>query len=97
MPPITHSHSPRPSGPYDSESNATPYSVPPPEAPSNPVTIFPLPQRFAVVQIDPVAMLTMAGLDDAEALAAAKALVPKKYLVYLEDVSPLPTFVLYFR
>ena len=37
--------------------------------------------------MDPIAMLTTAGLDDPEALAAAKALVPKKYMVYLESVS----------
>ena len=34
-------------------------------------------------------MLTTAGLDDPEALAVAKALMPKKYMVYLESVSPL--------
>lgn len=33
-------------------------------------------------------MLTTAGLDDLEALAAANALAPKKYLVYLQMVSP---------
>ena len=56
--------------------------------PSNPVTIFPQPRRFAVVQMDPITMLTTAGLDDPEALAVAKALMPKKYMVYLESVSP---------
>ena len=59
-----------------------------PKAPSNPITIFPLQRRFAVIQVDPVAMVLAAGLGDAEALTAAKALVTKKYLVYLESVSP---------
>ena len=35
-------------------------------------------------------MVLAAGLGDAEALTAAKALVTKKYLVYLESVSPFP-------
>ncbi len=62
------------------------------KAPSNPVTIFPRPRQFAVVQIDPVAMVKTAGLDDPEALAAAGALVTKKYLLYLESLRIIPAF-----
>ncbi|KAM5537964.1 hypothetical protein V8D89_008440 [Ganoderma adspersum] len=61
-----------------------------PKAPSNPITIFPLQRRFAVIQVDPVAMVLDAGLGDVEALTAAKALVTKKYLVYLESGIDLP-------
>ncbi|PIL33681.1 hypothetical protein GSI_04305 [Ganoderma sinense ZZ0214-1] len=90
-----------PSGVRTSESDATtmsPAPLPPArrfevsrKAPSSPITIFPLQRRFAVVQVDPVAMVMMAGLGrDVEALAAAKALVTKKYLVYLESGIDLP-------
>lgn len=46
---------------------------------------FPLPGRFGVMQIDPVAMVEHLG--DEEALAAAKAMQPKRYIGYLRDVS----------
>lgn len=46
---------------------------------------FPLPGRFGVMQIDPVAMVE--HLEDEEALAAAKAMQPKRYIGYLCDVS----------
>ncbi|KAI0350620.1 hypothetical protein OH77DRAFT_1430797 [Trametes cingulata] len=41
----------------------------------------PLPRRFAVIQMDPVGMVK--HFDDPIALAAAQAMRPKKYLVYL--------------
>ena len=98
MPSLRHSPSPTHLDPESkpSESDVRPGTVLPharrskagPKAPSNPITIFPLQRRFAVIQVDPVAMVLAAGLGDAEALTAAKALATKKYLVYLESVSP---------
>ncbi|KAI1789187.1 hypothetical protein LXA43DRAFT_593032 [Ganoderma leucocontextum] len=58
--------------------------------PSGPTSIFPHPRRFGVVQMDPVAMVTTAGLGDSIALEEAKALVTKKYLVYLDFIIGLP-------
>lgn len=45
----------------------------------------PLPQRFAVIQMDPVGMVK--HYDDPIALAAAQAMKPMKYIVYLRTVS----------
>lgn len=49
---------------------------------------FPSGRLYAVIQMDPVAMVE--HLDDPIALEAAKALHPKKYLIYLEQVCQLP-------
>ncbi|KAI0669551.1 hypothetical protein C8Q78DRAFT_1040799 [Trametes maxima] len=49
----------------------------------------PLPRRFAVIQMDPVGMVR--HFDDPIALAAARSLEPKKYLVYLRMPLDLPT------
>ena len=49
--------------------------------------IFPSGLAYAVVRMDPVAMVKDLGLDDAETLNAVEAMTPKKYLVYLEYVS----------
>ena len=49
--------------------------------------IFPSGLAYAVVRMDPVAMVKDLGLDDAETLNAVGAMTPKKYLVYLEYVS----------
>lgn len=46
----------------------------------------PLPRRFAVIRMDAVGMVK--HYDDPIALAAAEAMKPKKYLVYLSNVSP---------
>ena len=46
---------------------------------------FPKARRFAVVRMDPVAMVE--HLHDPVALNAARAMRTKKYLVYLEFVS----------
>ena len=46
---------------------------------------FPKARRFVVAQMDPVAMVVKLGLD-AQAVAEAKAMMPKKYLVYLDVV-----------
>ena len=43
-------------------------------------------RRFAVIRMDPIAMVEHLG--DDVALRAAMAMRPKKYLVYLEHVSP---------
>ncbi|KAI0350636.1 hypothetical protein OH77DRAFT_1439750 [Trametes cingulata] len=52
------------------------------------MTYCPLPGTYVVAQIDVQA--TLAGLDDAKALAAATRLEPKKYLVYLHTILRLP-------
>ncbi|KAI0364945.1 hypothetical protein BV20DRAFT_1004902 [Pilatotrama ljubarskyi] len=49
----------------------------------------PLPRRFAVIQMDPVGMVK--HFDDPIALAAARAMRPKKYLVYLQMPLELST------
>ncbi|EIW54300.1 uncharacterized protein TRAVEDRAFT_132446 [Trametes versicolor FP-101664 SS1] len=49
----------------------------------------PLPQRFAVIQMDPVGMVK--HYDDPIALAAAQAMKPKKYLVYLRTAQDMST------
>ena len=47
---------------------------------------FPRPRRFAVAQIDHVAMVAILGLDELAHQEAA-AIRPKKYLIYLDTVS----------
>lgn len=49
----------------------------------------PLAGRFAIVRLNPVAMVE--HLDDPEALAQARRMVTQKYLVFLERVS-IPRF-----
>ncbi|KAI0645114.1 hypothetical protein C8Q79DRAFT_752778 [Trametes meyenii] len=49
----------------------------------------PLPRRYAVIQMDPVGMVRR--YDDPIALAAAKAIKPRKYLVYLRVSLDVPT------
>ncbi|KAI0645095.1 hypothetical protein C8Q79DRAFT_911857 [Trametes meyenii] len=49
----------------------------------------PLPRRFAVIQMDPVGMVR--HFDDPIASAAAQAMQPKKYLVYLQLLLDIPT------
>ncbi|KAI0669552.1 hypothetical protein C8Q78DRAFT_1193021 [Trametes maxima] len=49
----------------------------------------PLPRRFAVVQMDPTGMVR--HFDDPIASAAAQAMRPKKYLVYLQLLLDIPT------
>ena len=44
----------------------------------------PCDRSFAVIRMDPVAMVR--HLNDPEATRAAKALSPRKYLVYLDEV-----------
>ena len=60
-----------------------------PRTPSRPLIMprirFPKAQRFAVAKMDPVAMVVNLGLD-AQAVAEAEAMMPKKYLVYLDVV-----------
>ncbi|EIW54304.1 uncharacterized protein TRAVEDRAFT_83878, partial [Trametes versicolor FP-101664 SS1] len=48
----------------------------------------PLPGRFGVMQIDPVAMVE--HLEDEDALAPAKAIQTKRYIGYLRDTIELP-------
>ncbi|KAI0774865.1 hypothetical protein BD413DRAFT_445367, partial [Trametes elegans] len=48
----------------------------------------PLHRRYGVIQIDPVAMVEELG--DEAAFAAAKALRPRTYLVYLSETMGLP-------
>ncbi|KAI0629508.1 hypothetical protein C8Q77DRAFT_291612 [Trametes polyzona] len=50
----------------------------------------PAPQHFAVMQMDPVGMVKQYH-DDPIALAQARAMRPKKYLVYLLLIMELPT------
>ncbi|KAI0629509.1 hypothetical protein C8Q77DRAFT_291637 [Trametes polyzona] len=50
----------------------------------------PLPMRFATIQMDPVGMVKQYH-DDPIAQARAKAMEPRKYLVYLRLVLELPT------
>ncbi len=50
--------------------------------------IFPVPWFYAVICMDPVAMVEDLGLNDAETLAAVAGFNPKKYLVYVNLVSP---------
>ena len=45
---------------------------------------FPKPREFAVVRMDPVAMVER--LRDPVAMEAARAMTPKKYLVFLQYV-----------
>ena len=45
---------------------------------------YPVPQTYAVIQLDPVAMVL--HLNDANALEEARAMAPKKYLVYISMV-----------
>ena len=45
----------------------------------------PTTHSYAVIRMDPVAMVE--HLDDAEALASARALCPKSYVVYIDCVS----------
>ena len=45
----------------------------------------PSPDSYAVVRLDPVAMVE--HLNDREALASARAMKPKTYLVYIDCVS----------
>ena len=45
----------------------------------------PCDRSFAVIRMDPVAMVE--HLNDAEALASARALRPKSYVVYIDCVS----------
>ena len=47
---------------------------------------FPIPSNFAVVRMDPVAMVRRLKLDQL-AIAEAEAMRPQKYLVYLTIVS----------
>ena len=54
--------------------------------------LFPPLRLYAVIQMDPVAMVK--HLDDPVALKEARALRPQKYLVYLIDVR-LPSSVVY--
>ncbi|KAH9850697.1 hypothetical protein C2E23DRAFT_734202 [Lenzites betulinus] len=49
----------------------------------------PLPRRYAVIQMDPVGMVS--HFQDPIATAAAQAIHPKKYLVYLDVPLGLPT------
>ncbi|RPD70391.1 hypothetical protein L226DRAFT_492877, partial [Lentinus tigrinus ALCF2SS1-7] len=51
---------------------------------------FPRPDRFAVIQMDPVEMVQQLNLDDEEAILEAYSLNTKKYLVYLELDLPGP-------
>ncbi|RPD56370.1 hypothetical protein L226DRAFT_468638, partial [Lentinus tigrinus ALCF2SS1-7] len=50
----------------------------------------PMEGSFAVIRMDPVAMVR--HLDDPEALRAAEALSPQSYLVYLDFSHRLPTW-----
>ena len=54
--------------------------------------LFPPLRLYAVIQMDPVAMVK--HLDDSIALEEARALRPQKYLVYLIDVR-LPSGAVY--
>ena len=47
----------------------------------------PSPSRYAVIHLDPVAMVQ--HLNDEKALEAAEAMCPKKYLVYIDQVRPM--------
>ena len=88
MPSLRHSPSPTHLDPESkpSESDVRPGTVLPharrskagPKAPSNPITIFPLQRRFAVIQMDPTAMVSHL---DTQALEEAQELRPKKYLI----------------
>ena len=49
------------------------------------IVMLPEPNLFAVVRMDPVAMVAYLNLDSV-ALEAARAMRPKKYLVYLDVV-----------
>ena len=51
---------------------------------ANDIVTVPRPHRFAVVQMDPIAMVK--HLNDPDALVAAQQIRPKKYLVYLKYV-----------
>ncbi|KAI1786332.1 hypothetical protein LXA43DRAFT_59437 [Ganoderma leucocontextum] len=53
--------------------------------------IFPSGFAYAVIKMDPLAMVKDLGLDDLDTLAAAAAMKPKKYLVYLEYPLDLPS------
>ena len=44
----------------------------------------PMPHRYAAIRMDPVAMVE--HLDDPLALAAARAIEARTYLVYIEEV-----------
>ncbi|KAI0350643.1 hypothetical protein OH77DRAFT_1412785 [Trametes cingulata] len=50
----------------------------------------PSPGTYAVVRMDPVAMVEELGIDDVEAVAAARAMQPKSYLIYLDFDLELP-------
>ena len=50
----------------------------------------PSPHHYAVIRMDPVAMITSLGIDDPATLAEARSMNPKKYLVYLFWVRPPP-------
>nr|VWP01925.1 Candidapepsin-4 (EC (ACP 4) (Aspartate protease 4) (Secreted aspartic protease 4) [Ganoderma boninense] len=45
--------------------------------------VFPVPWFYAVIRMDPLAMVTDLGLDDTETLAEVEMFNPKKYLVYV--------------
>lgn len=50
---------------------------------------FPRLHRFAIIQMDPVAMIEQLNIHDDEALSEAHALTTKKYLVYIAYVGCL--------
>ncbi len=56
------------------------------------ITILPTGQQFAVVRMDPLAMVLHLNLDSV-AIEEATAMKPKKYLVYVDSVRP--SFVFY--
>ena len=47
----------------------------------------PSPRYYAVIRMDPVAMVQGLELDDPQMLEEARKMEPKKYLVYLDRVS----------
>ncbi|RPD57867.1 hypothetical protein L226DRAFT_472486, partial [Lentinus tigrinus ALCF2SS1-7] len=52
--------------------------------------LIPQPGYYAVIRIDPEAMVTDLGLDDPETIQESRNMPRKKYLVYLEWPTELP-------